>query len=45
MVSMVYADSQHENLMPIGFDQVHIGMDWRSLVTLRPQAEIMKHDA
>lgn len=41
MASMVYADSQQENLMPFGFDQVRIGMDWRSLVALRPNAEIM----
>lgn len=38
---MVYAGSQPENLMPVGFDQVRIGMDWRSLVALRPNAEIM----
>lgn len=41
VASMVYAGSQPENLMPVGFDQVRIGMDWRSLVALRPNAEIM----
>ena len=39
--SMACANSQPENLMPVGFDQVRIGMDWRSLVALRPNAEIM----
>ena len=41
VASMVYADSQPENLMPVSFDQIRIGMDWRSLVSLRPNAEIM----
>ncbi|MFC1453774.1 hypothetical protein ACFLQL_01190 [Verrucomicrobiota bacterium] len=41
MVGTIFAGSQQESLMPVGFDQVHIGMDWRSLVDLRPNAEIM----
>lgn len=41
VASIVYAGSQPENLMPVGFDQVCIGMDWRSLVALRPNAEIL----
>ena len=41
MATTVYASSQQENLMSVGFEQVKIGMDWRSLVTLRTNAEIM----
>jgi hypothetical protein len=41
MVATVYASSQQENLMPVGFEQVKIGMDWRSLVALRANAEII----
>lgn len=41
VASIVYAGSQPENLMPVGFDQVCIVMDWRSLVALRPNAEIL----
>ncbi len=41
LAGAVFAGSQNENLMPTGFDQVHLGMTWRSLVHLRPDAEIM----
>lgn len=41
MASVVCAGSQDTGLMPDGFEQLHIGMDWRSLVSLRPNAEIM----
>lgn len=41
MASAVFAGFPNKDLMPIGFDKVHIGMKWRTLVTLRPNAEIM----
>lgn len=41
MINTVFAGSQQDGLMPDGFEQVYIGMDWRSLVSLRPNAEIM----
>lgn len=41
MASVAFAGSQDAGLMPGGFEQIHIGMDWRSLVSLRPNAEIM----
>ncbi|MGI6301025.1 MAG: hypothetical protein ACOX52_08215 [Verrucomicrobiota bacterium] len=41
MASVAFAGSQKTDVMPQGFEQIHIGMDWRSLVSLRPNAEIM----
>ena len=41
MTSVAFAGSQSSHLMPEGFDQIRIGMDWRSLVSLRPNAEIL----
>jgi len=41
MASVAFAGLQGPGLMPQGFEQIHIGMDWRSLVSLRPNAEIM----
>lgn len=41
IATAVYANSQQENIMPVGFEQVRIGMDWRSLVALRPDAKIL----
>ncbi len=41
MASVAFAGSQNGGLMPDGFEQILIGMDWRSLVSLRPDAEIM----
>lgn len=41
VASTAIAGSQQAGIMPAGFDQIHIGMDWRSVVSLRPHAEIM----
>jgi hypothetical protein len=41
MASVTLASSQNTGLMPEGFEQIYIGMDWRSLVSLRPSVEIM----
>jgi hypothetical protein len=41
MASVTFAGSHNTSLMPEGFEQIQIGMDWRSLVSLRPNAEIM----
>ncbi|HRT29857.1 MAG TPA: hypothetical protein P5527_08695, partial [Kiritimatiellia bacterium] len=41
LACVAVAGSQNNDLMPDGFEQIHIGMDWRSLVALRPNAEIM----
>lgn len=34
-------EQQDTVLMPEGFDKIHLGMDWASLILLRPDAEIM----
>lgn len=41
IATTVCANSQQENLMPAGFEEVKIGMDWRSVVALRPNAKIL----
>ena len=41
MICSAVAGSQQDGLMPVGFDQVYIGMGWQALVELRPNAEIM----
>ena len=41
MTSVAFAGSQSSHLMPDGFEQIRIGMDWRSLVSLRPNAMIL----
>ena len=41
MAGTGYAGSPHEGIMPDGFEQIHIGMDWRSVVLSRPNAEIL----
>jgi hypothetical protein len=41
MASVAFAGSQKTGLMPEGFEQIQIGMDWRFLVSIRPNASIM----
>lgn len=41
MARMAFAGSHNTGLMPQGFEPIHIGMGWRSLVSLRPNAEIL----
>lgn len=41
MASVAFAGSHNIGLMPEGFEQIQIGMDWRSLVSIRPNAEIL----
>jgi hypothetical protein len=41
VTSALMAAPQQPGVMPPGFERVCIGMDWRSLVLLRPDAEIM----
>lgn len=34
------AEQQDNTLMPEGFEKIHLGMDWSSLISLRPNVEI-----
>lgn len=40
-VVSVFADGTNDNLMPQGFEKIHLGMNWRSVIALRPKAEIL----
>lgn len=39
-VNILAASESNKDIMPPGFEQVQIGMDWRSMVKLRPNAEV-----
>lgn len=42
LLGVSFASEQQDNgLMPEGFEQIHLGMDWGSMISLRPNAEIM----
>lgn len=38
---MIYCAAISQNLMPDGFERIVIGMSWRDLVKIRPQAKIL----
>jgi len=40
IANIVFAEYQ-QDIMPVGFEQIHIGMEWRSVVELRPTVEIL----
>ena len=39
-IMSVFASEANDNLMPQGFEKIHLGMDWRTVISLRPKAEI-----
>ncbi|MFA6564603.1 MAG: hypothetical protein WCV00_22045 [Verrucomicrobiia bacterium] len=41
MAGITCGGSPDDGIMPEGFEQIHIGMDWRSVVLSRPNAEIL----
>lgn len=41
MAGVAFAGSHDADLMPEGFEKIHIGMDWRSLLSLRSNTEIL----
>ncbi len=40
IANIVFAEYQ-QDIMPVGFEQIHIGMAWHSVVELRPTVEIL----